>query len=247
MNMNKLQTTLALTVCALGLSTQTMAATYTATADTYVYEFLGNQAGGDVLVWNHESNHGARGLMDFDTLDASLAGLTAGGFTATLNLYSYCAPSGFVGACAGYPDAGSPGGIATITTDILAQNGSWSENDPGLGWSAIQEGSKYGDFTINSSAGAWISVDITSLVETWRQAGNTGDGIVLSQEAYPVVRVDAGPVAVAQFHSKDFADALLHPYIDVQVATVPVPAAAWLFGSGLMGLVGVARRRGKQG
>ena len=28
-----------------------------------------------------------------------------------------------------------------------------------------------------------------------------------------------------------------------QVTTVPVPAAVWLFGSGLLGLVGVARRR----
>ncbi|MGE5241685.1 MAG: VPLPA-CTERM sorting domain-containing protein [Bacteroidota bacterium] len=27
------------------------------------------------------------------------------------------------------------------------------------------------------------------------------------------------------------------------MATVPVPAAVWLFGSGLLGLVGVARRR----
>jgi hypothetical protein len=27
------------------------------------------------------------------------------------------------------------------------------------------------------------------------------------------------------------------------VAAVPVPAAAWLFGSGLLGLIGVARRR----
>lgn len=29
----------------------------------------------------------------------------------------------------------------------------------------------------------------------------------------------------------------------VSVATVPIPAAAWLFGSGLLGLLGVARRR----
>ncbi len=27
------------------------------------------------------------------------------------------------------------------------------------------------------------------------------------------------------------------------VTTIPVPAAVWLFGSGLLGLVGVARRR----
>ena len=30
---------------------------------------------------------------------------------------------------------------------------------------------------------------------------------------------------------------------DFAVATVPVPAAVWLFGSGLLGLVGVARRK----
>ena len=31
--------------------------------------------------------------------------------------------------------------------------------------------------------------------------------------------------------------------LEVDVAIVPVPAAVWLFGSGLLGLVGVARRR----
>ena len=31
--------------------------------------------------------------------------------------------------------------------------------------------------------------------------------------------------------------------IDFQAAAVPVPAAAWLFGSGLLGLIGVARKR----
>lgn len=33
---------------------------------------------------------------------------------------------------------------------------------------------------------------------------------------------------------------------DYQVETVPVPAAVWLFGSGLLGLVGVARRRNQK-
>jgi len=31
--------------------------------------------------------------------------------------------------------------------------------------------------------------------------------------------------------------------ITPSVSSVPVPAAAWLFGSGLLGLIGVARRR----
>ena len=31
--------------------------------------------------------------------------------------------------------------------------------------------------------------------------------------------------------------------IRILTAAVPVPAAVWLFGSGLLGLVGIARRR----
>ena len=32
-------------------------------------------------------------------------------------------------------------------------------------------------------------------------------------------------------------------FFDFSVATVPIPAAVWLFGSGLLGLVGIARRK----
>jgi len=39
----------------------------------------------------------------------------------------------------------------------------------------------------------------------------------------------------------DFDDMLVRA--DFRVAAVPVPAAAWLFGSGLLGLLGMARRR----
>ncbi len=35
----------------------------------------------------------------------------------------------------------------------------------------------------------------------------------------------------------------LLPFAHVDVAAVPVPAAAWLFGSGLLGLIGIARRK----
>jgi len=39
----------------------------------------------------------------------------------------------------------------------------------------------------------------------------------------------------------DFDDMLVRA--DFRVAAVPVPAAVWLFGSGLLGLIGMARRR----
>ena len=39
-----------------------------------------------------------------------------------------------------------------------------------------------------------------------------------------------------------FGDALVAKLGEVGIPAVPVPAAAWLFGSGLLGLVGVTRR-----
>jgi hypothetical protein len=32
-------------------------------------------------------------------------------------------------------------------------------------------------------------------------------------------------------------------YLDTEINTVPIPAAAWLFGSGLLGIIGIARRK----
>jgi len=36
---------------------------------------------------------------------------------------------------------------------------------------------------------------------------------------------------------------VVFPSMWVEIAPVPVPAAVWLFGSGLLGLIGVARRK----
>jgi len=56
----------------------------------------------------------------------------------------------------------------------------------------------------------------------------------------------AGTALVNQYH--DLGTLTLQNNGDLMtsaVSSVPVPAAAWLFGSGLVGLVGVARRKGK--
>jgi hypothetical protein len=45
-----------------------------------------------------------------------------------------------------------------------------------------------------------------------------------------------------EFHAWAVHDG--NPYQDVNPnAVVPLPAAVWLFGSGLLGLIGIARRR----
>jgi len=35
-------------------------------------------------------------------------------------------------------------------------------------------------------------------------------------------------------------------YVGGQASVVPIPATVWLFGSGLLGLVGIARRKKQQ-
>jgi PKD repeat protein len=188
-------------------------------ADTYVYEFLGNQTPSDsLLVWNHESNHGARILMDFEGLDAQLSTLTAGHFTATLRLYIICdlaAGIGLVQSCPGYPDAGSPGGIATVTTAVYSQLAPWTENGA-IAWSGVQEGTQYATFTANAT-GYWANVDVTTLVEAWRLAGSTGNGIVLTQEAYPVVRDDASFISVLGMRSKESPVTAERPYLEIRI------------------------------
>ena len=43
----------------------------------------------------------------------------------------------------------------------------------------------------------------------------------------------------------DITSVTVDSFVPTPVAAVPVPAAVWLFGSGLLGLVGIARRKKK--
>lgn len=77
----------------------------------------------------------------------------------------------------------------------------------------------------------WGATANIPVVLDWGISGNvwtTQDG---DSNGIPGIAMTAGPFAG------------FSPYFSV--TTVPVPAAAWLFGSGLLGLVGVARRRRK--
>ncbi|MEM6640724.1 MAG: hypothetical protein AAF610_12585 [Pseudomonadota bacterium] len=200
------------------------AATYRASQDTYVYEFLGAQGVGDgdsggVLVWNHESIHGGKGLIQFDS-DWRNDPAILGGFTATLNIYSACSPSvgGFIGACAG--DSGTP----LVMTDVILQPAPWSESDPLLTWLDIAETGPLVSFSQTEATG-WINVDVTALVQLWLD-GTPEHGFSLSQENYQVLRADNGSIAVSVFcdseSSRDFCSGGdLRPFLSID----PLPDA----------------------
>ena len=220
------------------------AATWSITQDTYVYEFFGNQGlpSGDssnVLVWNHESAHGAQGLMQVDSAWTTDTALT-GAYTATLHLYAVCEPSGFVGACSGDP------GAESVTTDVIMQTAAWDETAV-IDWADINQDNSYPStsFTQTSSTNGWLAVDVTDIVAEWMN-GADDFGFVLSQENYAVIRADNGSVAVAGFCDSESSTGVcatgdFTPYLEI--SAVPVPAAVWLFTSGLVGLAGVARRQ----
>jgi len=200
-------------------SSLVQAATYSATQDTYIYEMFGNQGSGTgesngISVWNHESMHGAQGLVQFDSAWASDAAVLSGNYTATLNLYSYCETAGFVGACAGE--------AAPVTTDIVLQGSAWSESDGALGWGTIsQSSSPSASFTQTTPGEGWISVDITDLVSAWALGSVADNGLALTQEAYGVVRNSAGKLTVSQFCDSESTNENctedLKPYIEIKV------------------------------
>ena len=86
--------------------------------------------------------------------------------------------------------------------------------------------------------------DISLSLENWSQ------GVDLFDDTLTLM-LDAGPLTYsystgAIFASKEYLDpGGIHyqPSLTLEYATVPVPAAAWLFGSVVFGLVGVRRKR----
>ncbi|BAZ93525.1 hypothetical protein TspCOW1_15360 [Thiohalobacter sp. COW1] len=201
------------------------------TRDTYVYEFLGNQAdatgdSGGFNIWNHSSEHGGKALLDFDDSLLNAAALAGGPgtYTATLWLYSVCELGGLVAACPGDADADNPftPGTATVKTDVLLQTRNWDEAGA-IDWADIDEtGAPVATLT-QATTGQWHSVDITAHVEHWVNAGTTGAGLALSQEAYPVLRADNGSIPVAVFCDAESSSGAcsadnFRPYIILQAA-----------------------------
>jgi hypothetical protein len=45
------------------------------------------------------------------------------------------------------------------------------------------------------------------------------------------------------WYSKEYSDTALRPKLEITTTAVPIPAAIWLFGSGLLGLIGIRRFR----
>lgn len=115
--------------------------------------------------------------------------------------------------------------IESISLYNALTNGSWALNSFDIGISSSTESF----FTTTTAArGSWSDLNVSL-------SSSTLDGLVTNQ------------IILSNFisDSSSYDGAFNFSEIQVEgvaVSAVPVPAAVWLFGSGLLGLIGLARR-----
>ena len=125
---------------------------------------------------------------------------------------------------------GSPGmHYTTSPTNVISSVGNTAAIDFS-GWSWAFNGAAA---SFNLGAGAWGTnpdgiAEITCNLDC-------GDGDIYS--LYYTATVDSG--------YGDFSNLKYNLYLTGTVSTVPVPATVWLFGSGLIGLIGLSKRKVK--
>lgn len=136
--------------------------------------------------------------------------------------------------------AGGGGGAAATPGDATWNESFFGSGGAGTGTAWTTPG---GDFigavsataTLSSiSAISWSSAQMAQDVQDWLDGNNPNYGWIL---------VGPGGTTTAVKLGSRHSSAANQPQLVVDYTVVPVPAAAWLFGSGLLGLTGVARRK----
>jgi len=101
------------------------------------------------------------------------------------------------------------------------------------GYTASQSVSPTVDVTTGGTE--LISLDITNIVKGWLSGSLANFGVEM---IYPELNTDD-----AFYWATMEGGAATSPFLQVETAAVPIPAAAWLLGSGLLGMIGVRRRQ----
>ncbi len=95
--------------------------------------------------------------------------------------------------------------------------------------------------TVDVTTGATelVSLDITNIVKGWLDGSLTNFGVEM---IYPELNTgDAFYWATIDDDGTVYGN--VTPFLQVETSAVPIPAAVWLLGSGLLGLLGVRRKQ----
>ena len=205
----------------------------------------------DPAAWSTLSAQTVRAVFDkadMDTMSSADMLLVPLGSPSTtgimFEMYTDNAPTGLAGRGAVNTTFDYNGTDATTSTGVIGLAGAWKTT------SALFTGQLvYGDYSleydasrVGSAAGGtssgWMFVNHVSFAaNTFDLANatlvNDSDGFSLSGDL-----VLANSAAfLGGFQGQDVGD------FNIVVSSVPVPAAAWLFASGLVGMIGLSRKK----
>lgn len=200
---------------------------YTSTHDTQIStDSLNSPLGNRNSIWIDDwPTSTFNGLMRFDDIFGSGSGQVSVGSTITsaslgLNIFD--------------------GGTSLNFGEIHADQ-AWMEET--ATWASVLggNGTTFGtDTTLLGVANpehitGWNYTDVTSSLSAWALDASLNNGWAFAP--------DGGNTGLMAFYTSEAGQAF-RPTLTVEVVSaVPVPAAVWLFGSGLIGLAGVARRK----
>lgn len=134
----------------------------------------------------------------------------------------------------------------TFFNELGSSNGSPAA---GQSWEIDEPGFLFGDIDLNLISGSLDNgigtpaPDDVSMAMAWDFTLALGEQALIS-----FALVDVLPVGgfFLEHNDPDSQESVyLSSTLDIRLSPIPVPAAIWLFGSGLLGLVGFSRRRQK--
>ncbi len=108
-------------------------------------------------------------------------------------------------------------------------------------WSYQGESNYYLKFDQNDNyLGTETLLDISTRIDDCANAGDPGETSIVPCYQHSFT----GDFSGQNVHKVIFGGAIDVTWIDsITYSTVPIPSAVWLFGSGLIGLIGLARRK----
>lgn len=198
-----------------------------------------NGAGQGLFVGKNGQSTNERGMIHFDV--SSLAGALINSVTLTMHVNA----QGYLGnpetinlhemtlawsestAGSGGPTSGGGGGAAPNIGDAV-----WTTHATAHDVTASGSATALGGGTTFSFVDGGLITD----VQNWVNGGSNFGWMMIGNET------DAGSAKRLTSSEGGFAGTIV-PQLTIDYTVVPVPAAAWLFSSGLIGLVGIARRR----
>jgi hypothetical protein len=176
---------------------------------------------------------GATELRNWFTFDLSGVTLQAGEFvsSATLSLQN----GGYGG---NERETWTVVNVETDASDVMADHNPQSTDGTDI-FNDLQDGSIYGSTTINSSTSpdAIIDVSLTGVNSISDITSSIGGLFAIGGYVSSL-----SPLTDEYLFSSSDGQ-LASVTLSLETAVLPVPAAFWLFGSGILGLIGIARHR----